>query len=719
MRLTDDLPKWLALLLRLLLYTFVMFILFNIFLGFVKGRLMNNTVECSGISSSSLGGLTHAKSMVACLRNKNGFFENLLMRPVYRAIDALPSTPKELVGVWDASQPRCNYRHTLKENGEFISEPRGCSLSSDTYHGVWGTYDNQFVWLANEGVVWPPDINPIDVVDKDFFLLVEQDGSRTKFSRVTNAVPVPAENERAEGSGNESAPDVEAVNTNEVAMSYNLGFSPELRDPHTAQEWMTLGHWYLHESGSSGVDKAKARTAAANAYSKVIEAEPDNANAWFNRGLANGGINDIDKAIELDPNRFHFLMTRGSLADLRKALALDPVLWGMYWRWRDQRLSWWVTGRAADDYIKAIMREPKNMGIYFNPYTFGSFGEKEGAYRRRVDDLTDLIKRNPREAEFYDSLGGEYFKHGAYTDALAAFCNVVELTQSADAYHSRGIVYTALKQWGNAKKDFETALAKEDEYARKDMDWFLFLSTPDGAERWVNYGNALGGWVPSIVAYTKALEFDPKNIAALRGRAEASSKSDLPNQAIEDYSVLLRLAPLNAKETLFRRGEIYSMTGELENAINDWEMAAGLGNEEAKRRAAEALDGFVATIMGWYEGDGSEEPLLGADGRPLNEQEKQQKAIEALNRALKIFPDHPPSLRMRATQYAQSGKNKLALDDFSKAIRLAPKDAEAYMGRAGIYRAMQDEKSAIADWKKADELGNEDAHWLLQENGGK
>lgn len=761
MRLTDYLPKWIAVPLRLLPYALVMFVLFKISLSVVQGRLMNNAVECAGTISSPQRGSQYVKSLVACLRDRNSYFENLLMKPVYSVVDAIPNAPKELVGVWEASQPRCTYRHTLKENGEFISEPVECILSDETFHGVWGVYDNQMVWLSDDGKIWPPDINPIDKVDQDFFLLVEQDGSRTKFSRLKNIAVAPAENARAEESAKEGAPDAETGNTDKAAMTGSPWFLPKpagesriaLRsqkdgfpgtgtentdkvaitgdqvvpsgppsDPQTAQEWMTRGHWYLHESGLSGGDKNKARAAAASAFTKVIEAQPDNANAWFNRGLANGGSNDINRAIELDPDRFHFLMTRGAsfslgspqtaVADLRKALALDPVLWGMYWRWAGQQ-----TSRAVDDYIEAIMREPENRGIYFNPYTFGPFGEKEAEYRRWVNNLTNLIARNSRKAEFYDSLGNAYFKHGAYTDALAAFSKMVELTRSGDAYHSRGIVYTAMEQWDNAKSDLETALAKGNIYARPDLDWLLFLTTPDGAERWVNYGHALGGYVPSVVAYTRALEFDPKNIAALRGRAEASSESEMPDQAIEDYSALLLLDPANAKETLFRRGKIYGMTGKLENAINDWEAAAGLGNEEAKQQAANALAGFVTTIMGWYEGDGSEEPWLGADGKPLSEQEKLQKAIEALNRALKIFPNNPASLHMRAALYAQAGENRLALDDFSEAIRLAPQNSEAYLGRAAIYRAMKDEERAIADWKKAAELGNEDASWLLQENG--
>ncbi len=186
MKLTDDLPRWIAVPLRLVLYAFVMFILFNVALGFVKGSAMTNALECNGVASATPGGLAYAKSMVTCQRQRNGFLENLWMRPVFQAIDAMPNAPQEFVGTWDADQPRCSYRHTLAANGEFTSEPRGCSLSSETFHGAWGVYDNQMVWLVDGGKTWPPDINPMDVVDQDFFLLVERDGTRTRFRRVKN-----------------------------------------------------------------------------------------------------------------------------------------------------------------------------------------------------------------------------------------------------------------------------------------------------------------------------------------------------------------------------------------------------------------------------------------------------------------------------------------------------------------------------------------------------
>jgi len=253
MKLNADLPKWIAYPLRLILYSFVMFVLFNIAVAVVSYRVANNTIACSGQASANYGGaLSQAKAMVSCMRNKNGIFEDLLMRSTYSAIDAMPITPKQFVGVWDASQPQCNYRHTLKENGEFISEPMECNFSSTSYRGAWGVHDGKMIWLPDEGEVWPPDINQIDSVDSDFFLLAEKDGSRTKFSRVNEVAEVAVEeivpevvrNNAAGNTGIESpSEEQEMVALQEVEIeSSEIAFTPkyEASDPNAPIEAAVL-----------------------------------------------------------------------------------------------------------------------------------------------------------------------------------------------------------------------------------------------------------------------------------------------------------------------------------------------------------------------------------------------------------------------------------------------------------------------------------------------
>jgi hypothetical protein len=186
MKLTNNLPWWITLPLRLALYGVGAFIVFNLVMGIFNIRTVNNLTDCSSTPFKKEGGLEYTKSMTACIRQKNGFLGNWRMRSIFRIVDALPNAPKEFVGIWDASQPNCTYRYKLEDNGKYIAELQRCSLSGilPIYRGDWGVHDNKMVWMGDNYITWPPDINPIERIDSDTFILVESNGSRTKFSRL-------------------------------------------------------------------------------------------------------------------------------------------------------------------------------------------------------------------------------------------------------------------------------------------------------------------------------------------------------------------------------------------------------------------------------------------------------------------------------------------------------------------------------------------------------
>ncbi|MDR0440847.1 MAG: hypothetical protein LBI59_07670 [Candidatus Accumulibacter sp.] len=190
MKWTDNLllPWWISLPLRLALYGGGAFIAFNLIMNTFNIGSVNNQMDCSDTSSKKAKGLEYAKNMAACLKQKNGPLKNWWMRSTFRTIDALPNAPKEFVGTWDASQPGCTYRYTLEENGKYSAEQRQCHLAGigvfPSYSGDWGVHNEKMIWLDNNFMVWPPDINPIERIDGDTFILVERNGSRTEFSRL-------------------------------------------------------------------------------------------------------------------------------------------------------------------------------------------------------------------------------------------------------------------------------------------------------------------------------------------------------------------------------------------------------------------------------------------------------------------------------------------------------------------------------------------------------
>jgi len=86
------------------------------------------------------------------------------------------------------------------------------------------------------------------------------------------------------------------------------------------------------------------------------------------------------------------------------------------------------------------------------------------------------------------------------------------------------------------------------------------------------------------------------------------------------------------------------------------------------------------------------------NGKGFNEP---QKAIEYLNKAIKLQPDNAETYSMRGNVYSSLGQNQLAIDDFSKAIKLNPTNADYFNNRGSIYNKLGQYQQAIKDFDEA------------------
>lgn len=86
------------------------------------------------------------------------------------------------------------------------------------------------------------------------------------------------------------------------------------------------------------------------------------------------------------------------------------------------------------------------------------------------------------------------------------------------------------------------------------------------------------------------------------------------------------------------------------------------------------------------------------NGKGFNEP---QKAIEYLNKAIKLQPDNDAAYNLRGNIYGALDKRQLAIDDFSKAIQLNPTNADYFNNRGNIYNKLGQYQQAIEDFDKA------------------
>ena len=78
-----------------------------------------------------------------------------------------------------------------------------------------------------------------------------------------------------------------------------------------------------------------------------------------------------------------------------------------------------------------------------------------------------------------------------------------------------------------------------------------------------------------------------------------------------------------------------------------------------------------------------------------------ERALEDYNAAQRLQPDNPRTYAARAAVYLELGDYDSAIDDLDQAIKLRPKDATQYLHRGIAYFGKGDWAHAISDYDEA------------------
>lgn len=161
---------------------------------------------------------------------------------------------------------------------------------------------------------------------------------------------------------------------------------------------------------AEGLTKAQAGkyTEALKFFDEAIRTDPENAAAFYNRGVlrlqqlsnAGGAIDDLNRAVELRPD----------WAEAHKHLGVALLETG-----RERQ--------AFEELKKAMDLGIKSAGA---AYRVGQLNEKAGHYREAIDAYTTAIYADPRTPEPYSALGRLYLEFGHASEARQVFENGVE-----------------------------------------------------------------------------------------------------------------------------------------------------------------------------------------------------------------------------------------------------------------------------------------------------
>jgi len=232
--------------------------------------------------------------------------------------------------------------------------------------------------------------------------------------------------------------------------------------------------WYFMKLGNFYFE-SKDYEKAIEQYKEVLEKEPENANALFNRGRAYEEKGYHDKAIEdydiylekINPSEAAAYNNRGlaydelkqherAIDDYNKAIELDPNNGTAY---SNRGLAYGGLKqheRAIDDYNKAIELDPNDETAYSNR---GSAYRKLKRYEKAIEDHNKALELNPEYAGAYGNRGNVYYDKGNYERAIEDYNKVLEINPGdIKAYLNRGVAYRKLKQHAKEQEDYKKAL---------------------------------------------------------------------------------------------------------------------------------------------------------------------------------------------------------------------------------------------------------------------
>lgn len=244
-------------------------------------------------------------------------------------------------------------------------------------------------------------------------------------------------------------------------------------------------------------------------YNLVIDANPNDTQAWMERGIAYArsgdhvtAINDYSTAAELDRSNALIYYNRGISYDAMN-----------------------MTELALADYDHAIRHDELYAYTWNNRgYVYASMGEWE----RAINDYSHAIDLDPTYATAYNNRAIAYVHIGHLDAARDDYETALDLTPDyIDASYNYGILMYKQGDYQSAMNAFHAVIKSDVE------------KTP---QMWNNHGSAmhrLGQYSQAITSYTGALDLDPDYKLARLNRAAAYRDLGEYQLAVDDYSELL------------------------------------------------------------------------------------------------------------------------------------------------------------------------------------
>ena len=170
-------------------------------------------------------------------------------------------------------------------------------------------------------------------------------------------------------------------------------------------------------------------------YNKAIELNPNDGNAYLNRGNTYNNLKKYDKAIE----------------DYSKVIELNHNDGNAYFNRGNTYNNLKKYDKAIEDYSKVIELNPNDWKAYSNR---GNTYIDLKKYDKAMEDYGKVIELNPNDGKAFFNRGNAYNNLKKYDKAIEDFSKAIKFNSNdGEAYLSRGIAYGSLEKYDKAIED--------------------------------------------------------------------------------------------------------------------------------------------------------------------------------------------------------------------------------------------------------------------------
>ncbi|MEH2204681.1 MAG: tetratricopeptide repeat protein [Nostoc sp.] len=321
---------------------------------------------------------------------------------------------------------------------------------------------------------------------------------------------------------------------------------------------------------------------AIASYDEALEIQPDDREAWYNRGIALGNlgcyepaISSYDEAVKIKPNYDYAWYNRGimlvNLGRYEEAIAsYEEALKFKH----DYHEAWNNKGNlllnlghyqaAIASYDEALKFKPDYYLIWNNR---GIALVKLGRYKAAIASYEEALKLKSDYHLAWYGKGNALANSGDSEAAIAFYQEAVKIQPDYHlAWYSQGNALESLGRYEEAIGCYEEALTiKPDDY----LAWY---------DRGIVLEN-LGNYEIAITSYDKALSIKPDDYLSWYAKGYASKNLERYEAAIISFDQALQFQPDN-HEAWYNKACCYALKGNIDQALENLQKAINLHGDE-------------------------------------------------------------------------------------------------------------------------------------------